>query len=257
MEKCYKIILAKQNFENAGYNKAIYEQTNTDLLAVSEQISQDWTVMERNARLSNQYAERNRGKMSDPRVLEGYRKERIKDYTENLRKSPFYARLIDRGTGIFECKPDVYLKASTIDDYTSSVYALKGLDDKLKKSIELCVKLRDEKLNHLMKYGKTTPGKSLFSAAEGLVTAFQNYAEEGLTIYNSFKDNTSNAPYCFMKELPGFASISHNYNFVPDRDAGDPWERVGTDYINIYSMGRTAINAHCKDFVENHGPGKK
>ncbi|MBO4870245.1 MAG: hypothetical protein J5585_11095 [Clostridia bacterium] len=251
LDDSFKLFMIKENFEDAQFNKSFYDKVNADLQSISDRLEQDWYFFEKRAKRSQDYVDKYAGKISKDKFKTGYRKERLKDYLDDVKNCTFYSNLQSRSDGVFECKPDVYARASAVDDYTYELSRIKGLDEKLQKSIDECVKLRNKDILPAEKYSKTIPGKSVFSALDELVKEVQGYLEEALTEYNLFKNCDSNAPYCFMKKLPGYASMSSKYGFS-SQPYTDPWD-MGTFYINIYSYGRTALEKHCKEFVEEHG----
>lgn len=252
-EKCYKLQILKENLDEEKFTRSWYDSVNADIKAVSEQISQPWDVIERRAKRSQKFLEQNRGKLPKDKLLSGYRKERLQDYLDDLSDCPFNQSITLQNASRyeFECKPGIYTKCKVIDNYTYEISRFKNFDDDLKKSIEQCVRIENENLTYVIKMAKSQNGRSLFTSLSILVNAVRSFLESGLEVFNGFKNKDDNAPYCYMKILSSYASMSSLYGFGSQAH-GDPWD-MGTFYLNIYSFGRTAISRHCKDFVENHG----
>lgn len=246
----FRILRLKENFEEAGFTKALYEKIDIDAAAVSEQLNQSFAEMEKNARRSQIFYDDNFGLLSVQSLDKGYREQRIKDYLDNIKRSLVYDSLVDRGDGTFGVKPDVLAKMKVIDNYTYEVSQIKNLDARLEKTLEKCRKARNEYLALNDKSCKTEACRNLIASFENLVDAVQSFAEFSLEAYKNFRNGESRAPYCYMKPLPAASRIRPKYVFDPK--LRNPWES-GTYFEEMYIEAKVSVIRHCREFVYDHG----
>jgi|GEM_PF-1209302 len=246
----FRIMRIKDNFEEAGFTKAVFDKIDADLRAISDQLSQDWAAMDRNAERSMMYYDANKDRLPVEKLSYEYFHERYKDYSDNLKKSPIAASLNDRGKGVFTVRPDVEARMEVIDTYTTRVSQSDNLEDSMKNILNRTKKILSEDVPAAEKGCTTQAGQFLAGAFQTLAEAVSDFAEMSLEIYLNFRKGEDVAPYCFMKKLPSLGSAKELYSFTVDRS--DPQEN-GTYFVDLYRSAAKAIGKHCEDFVFHHG----
>ena len=246
----FRIARIKENLENSGINKEMYESIGKDAKAFSDQINQDWAAMERNAERSAMYYEANKDKLPPEKLGFYYYQERLKDYLDNLKKNYAYPNLVDRGNGQFGVNPFTYANTGGMDRYTFTISQFSDLRDSMGKVIEMAKKILSAEIPAAEKACKTQPCQFLVGAFQMLVESVVSFAETAHEIYDNFRSGSDQFPYCFMKKLSAYGSLKPKYSFNPDQ--ADPWEN-GTYFQEMYVQAAKAVTEHCKEFVYDHG----
>ncbi len=252
LEIGFKILRTELTMKDEKYDKALYDKINADFMSFSNMVGQSMYDMERRAKLSEKFYEENKAKLKKDKLNQLYRKERLKDYLNEIRQCTFVDSLEDISSGKFECKSSVYTKMHIIDNYTYEISRWKDLDveSRMQESIEYCKTIDGKYIDAAVKTMMTPAGRGSMSGMHQLIEEVQYFCERALEAYQKFRKGDESGPYCFMKALPASKSYSHKYRFEPEQH--DPWN-LGTYMINIYSMGRSALNLQREDFVENNG----
>ena len=248
----FRIQKLKSNFDEAGFDEALYRRINNETKAVSNQINRNWESIERIAQSAEQFYKNNAGGMSREALNRSYRQARMKDYLADLATSPIYDSLDPRSDGTFTVKAAMLAKLSVIDKYTAKVSQTDDVKSRFEETIKKCKEISAGSLASCFKFCADPDCKNVAAAFETLLNEVQIFAEMSVDTYTAFKDPGSDAPYCFMKKLEAFGSIQGNYTFNPNTFTYDPWSG-GTSFKEMYDQAAKAISQHCRDFVYNHG----
>ena len=252
LELGFKILRTELTMKDEKYDKALYDKINADFRSFSNMIGEGMYDLERRAKLSEKFYEENKNKLKKDKLNQLYRKERLKDYVNEVKQCTFVDSLENFSNGRFECKSSVYAKMHIIDNYTYEISRWKdqNVESRMQESIEYCKTIDTKYIDAAIKTMMTPAGRGSMSGLHDLVEEVQYFCDRALDAYKRFRNGDDNGPYCFMKALPASKSYNHKYRFEPEQD--DPWN-LGTFMINIYSMGRSALNLQCEDFVQNNG----
>ena len=248
----FRIQRLKMNFEEAGFNKDLYNRIDRDAGEMSRQLSQSWDGLEYKAQNAEKYLRDNLGKMSQQDLYRNYRQMRLKAYQDDFSHSPLSESFNTRSDGTFTVKPSVLAEMGVIDKYTEKVSNTTDFKDKLDKTIAKCKQIATGNLLICNKLCKEPECRNVVGAFETLIEQVQLFAEMSLEVYTSFRDPGDDAPFCFMKKLKAYGSIRGNYSFNPNTFTYDPWGG-GTSFRDMYEQAAKAFGQHCQDFAYNHG----
>ena len=257
LKNCAKLMLAKANFDDAGYEGALYIRIISDLKAVSVLINQDWDALEPKAKKSEdfflQIAKEYEGKEMDEKKykeLSGiYKRKRLEDYDEIIRNCPFFDSLLPQGNGVYCVKDEVLARMMIIDSYTKEIAQMKGLKESLERTVEICEVLLREYISGNEEACKMPASQNLVRSFQFSIDMIQEFAGKCGKTFESFHDGIAEAPYIFMSELP---EVHGDYTFNSINSLPDPASE-GSRYWYMYNVLEHVVNEHCKEFVNNHG----
>ena len=209
-------------------------------------------TLERYAKRSKEYYEKNVGKLDKSALKKGYRQERIKDYQDYVEKFNISSILNFRSDGRFTLKPGEQTKFGVIDQYTKKVVDTEGVKDAMLKTIEKCEKIKSTSLAESLKNCKTQACASLAGAFEELVDAVMDFANAAAVSRYKFEKAEDDTSYCYMKLLDSLYNMPSRYSLDASRYGYDPL-KYGTKYKDLFIALAKALSEQGKDFAENYG----
>lgn len=256
-EPLFKIVSATVNLDDWGFDEKLYEDVNNDLLYATKLFYRSFDVMENNdARYSKQYFKENYGKISNSDLINGYRKERLRDYRFSF---SFYCAKIESrykcsDYGVFGADLNYLMCMRTVDQYMKKVAEVLGsnIDSKLEacitesKKLEAVINARREKCT-------TDWFNSLLTSLEVLNQAIFDFCEMGLNVCKNYRNQIDAAPYCFMKKPYAFNSIQVKYGLKAFNSS--PLS-CGTNYGDIVGSIADVLTWHCHTFITREPPIK-
>ncbi len=248
--EAFRFMRITLNFDEAGYDRALYERIDSDIREVAQFISENWDNMERHAARSSRFYQDNVVKLSQSDLGRGYRLERIRDYQAMFESYKASRSFIPYSDGSYGLRSSVYADMRVIDKYTEQISALDNIEDGVKQAIETCPQINTILNNTVWKSVKTAHFLALTDALSKLLTGIIDFSEGALNVWNCYKNRDDDAPYCFIKKLPAYSSMKGNYGFTPP--GGDPWHD-GTSFLKLYEKAAEALSDHSYDFVYRHG----
>ena len=247
LENAFKFMRYTLNFDEAGYDREMYDKIIGDSLNVAELVNANWKGLEASTPATRRYVDEHLDDTWNQTVINGYGQARLKDYNFQVEARRLNEHFISRSDYTYTVNTQWLADMRIIDRYTTLISILPSIEDNMKKVQEDLCKVSDI-LNPL--YGKIKEGTEAFQVLEALYTLkdkMYEFTVGGLNVFSCYKKRDNDAPYCFVKMLPSFQG---GYGF--ERPSTDPWE-VGSNYKGLYEQAARALSQHCSEFCKDRG----
>ncbi len=249
LRDAFRFMRITLNLDEAGFSEDMYHKIDQDVQEVGRLINLNWDTMENSAGLSRRFYSSNSSSMSKDQLLNGYRKEKIRDYQIAVEAARLNDHFTARSDGTFTVNSAFLAEMRILDKYTAELTTLRNIEDDMKSTLEACPVI-NESIHLAWKEASTTHFKALLDTLEKLNRTLMDFCEGGLNVWNCYKNRDTDAPYCFVRVLPAFSKFSGKYEFYPR--SSDPWHD-GTEFEDIYRCAAKSLSEHCYDFVYRHG----
>lgn len=249
LEASFKYQESVLNFGGAGFTEDLYQKINDDMTKINELFKLTWSGLNRNAVRSARYYRENVQKLSSSAMEQGYREARKEDYKFEIEVRKLNQRFFVNNNGTVSVEPGFHADMKIIDKYLSEIIALGNIEDSLNKSVNDFPKI-SEQLNAAYNNVKQPAFRQLVDALFKLKDTLYDYAEAGIHVFQSYKNRDTDSPYCFVRKLPAFSSMTGQYGLYAR--SSDPWHD-GTDFYNLYKDAAMAIEEQYQQYVYQHG----
>ncbi len=235
-----KLIVAHNGLLSERFNQTMYRKIDVDMAALQEQLGQSFD------RIKDSRADHVLDQRDDlgPEKFKRYMKEaRTYDYHENIGQSPFYGNLIYKDGKIY-LKHGIVNMMGILDKYTAEIAETAKFENGIKEAVAETASL-NERITKAMNKCTVEGGQETYQALLTMMAMFQELAEKGENYYSKFKEGNPEAPFCYMKAVPG---ISGNWKYMTPKTT-DPWSG-GTKYKEDYTSAKEALNKQLEEYAK-------
>ena len=233
-----KLIVAHDGLLSERFNQTMYKKIDVDMAALREQLMQPFNSI-RSDRADAVIDDKER---LGPAKYKQYMQEaRLYDYHENIGQSPFYGNLIYKSGSIY-MKSGIVNMMGILDKYTAEIAKTAEHESRFKADVSESETLI-ESINKAKNQCTVEGCKETYEALLGMMIAFNELAVKGEKYYSKFKEGNPEAPFCYMKAVPG---ISGGWTYMTPQTT-DPWAG-GTKYKEDYTNAKAALNKHLEDY---------
>jgi hypothetical protein len=251
--RAFKIKLIKANFEEAEFDKELYNAFADTISDFNFMMSRDNSILDINADESERFYRQNfdNTSMSLDSYQKGYRTARRKDYekymTEHTGLSSLFVQL---GDGVFKIEPSLYLSFLIVDSYTQDVCETTDGQTLLNNFGNRCNSIFKQEIAPNTKLLAEDSCLKMVDAITRMLDVVGDYCFTGSQEFERFKKAGSNAPYCFMKYPSGLEKNAGKFGFSPN--TSDPWSGRSHYSDNLEAMAE-ALTIQCYHFAVESG----
>ena len=241
LENGHALILAKNNFEKAGYNAELWKQMDNDIKGTYEIVNSNHESESIN---SNPLKGLD---FNDQKNVQKYYEARDTDFMYLFtRYLPGNSFVLEPLGGRLTMTAERIAQVLTIDAYSEKVSKLIDKLDDIKVTLNYC----EQNLSATVAIPKSGECVQMLEILKQLVLAVRDLGDRVLVIYDKFKNCDDDAPYCFMKKLPSLSTVS-GYS-LDSLNKDDPI-KGGTHFADNYKKLCTSLVDYRKKYIRGFG----
>ena len=251
---CFRLIQAKVNMDDYNLDKSLYDKINESVKAITELLNKDPYSL--SLPTHEKYVKDNKEAIEKDLIEK--RDKDLKDYVGGSLKAGYVKYIsttefgrqltIDKELNRTRLPSNFDKMLHVVDVYTRNVAWAAGQDmGKLKESSQdFCDNgiLINTKMKEMV---KTPLCRSVAETLSRICSVFFRFTSLGHEYYEKYK-NSSDAPFCFMKNVPALSNANGVGLSALCKD--EPWKTDGTMYCQTFIVMLGAFRDYYKEVLE-------